>query len=186
MIDIVFPNKNEAEFIEMARKLGISGLIFAYKQPSEFSKNPEAANALFVEPKHIQKARNNDMLSICPASREAIERGAGIVVGFELQEAKDHTHYRESGMNQVLCTIATEKKVRIGFSFSTILQYTGQKRAQLLGRMSQNIRFCRKFKTPIKIASFASTPFDMRAPAELKAFFMQLGMDAQTVQNALK
>ena len=185
MIDIVFPNKNESEFIEMARKLGISGLIFAYKQPSEFYEG-DASNALFIEPKNIQKARNNDVLAICPASREAIERGADIVVGFELQEIKDHTHYRESGMNQVLCKLATERKVRIGFSFSTILQIYGQKRAQLLGRIMQNITFCRKFKTPTKIASFATSPYEMRAPAELKAFFIQLGMDENQAQQALK
>ncbi len=186
MIDIVFPNKNEAAFIEMAQKLGISGLIFAYKHPSEFSKNPDIANALFIEPKHIQKARDNDVLAICPASREAIERGADIAAGFEMQESKDHTHYRESGLNQVLCTLATEKKVRIGFSFSAILQSFGQKRTQLMGRMAQNIIFCRKFKTPMKIASFATDPYEMRAPAELKACFMQLGMDAIQAQNALK
>ena len=185
MIDIVFPNKNEAEFIELAKKLGISGLIFVYKQPSEFGKY-EAANALFVEPKHIQKARQNDVLAICPGTREAIERGADIVFGFETQEGKDHTHYRLSGLNQVLCNLATEKKVRIGFSFSEILQNIGQKRAQLIGRMAQNIIFCRKFKTPVKIASFASNPYEMRAPAELKSFFEQLGMDAQTIQNSLK
>jgi hypothetical protein len=185
MIDIVFPNKNEAEFIEMAKKLGISGLVFAYKQPSEFCKY-DAANALFVEPKHIQKARQSEALAICMGSREAIERGADIVFGFELQEGKEHTHYRLSGLNQVLCALATEKNVRIGFSFSAILNSYGQKRAQLIGRMAQNIIFCRKFKTPVKIASFATSPYEMRAPAELNAFFSQLGMDSQQMQNALK
>ena len=183
MIDVVFPNKNEAEFIEMAKKLGISALIFAYKNPSEFSKH---TNALFVEPKHIQKARNLGVLSICPASREALERGADIVYGFELLEPKDHTHYRSSGMNQVLCAIAAEKKVRIGFSLAEIFSYTGQKRAMLLGRIMQNIRFCQKFKTPMKIASFATEPYGMRAPKDVAALFSQLGMSAGQIQNALK
>ena len=186
MIDIVFPNKNESEFIEMAKKLGISGLIFAYKSPAEFSKNKDIANALFIEPKNLQKAKNLDVLAICPASREAIERGADIVYGFEMQEIKEHTHYRQSGLNQVLCKLATEKKARIGLSFSAILQSFGQRRAQLIGRMTQNIIFCRKYKTPMKIASFATTPYEMRAPAELTAFFMQLGMDAGQAQAALK
>ncbi len=187
MIDIVFPNKNEEEFIEMAKKLGIAGLIFAYKNKNEFYEKKTdmpIINALFVEPKNIQKAKQLSAPSICPASREAIERGANIVFNFEILEEKEHTHYRRSGLNQVLCKLATDKKAAIGFSFSTILQYTGQKRAMLLGRIAQNITFCQKYKTPMKIASFATSPYEMRAPADLKALFTQLGM--QNPEKALK
>ena len=188
MIDIVFPDKNEEEFVQMAKRLGISGLIFAYKNKADFynGKEPNIANALLVEPKNIQKARAINAPAICLASREAIERGADIVYGFELQEAKEHTHYRASGLNQVLCKLATDKKARIGFSFSIISAYTGQKRAVLLGRLMQNIIFCRKYKTPMKIASFATEPYEMRAPAELTAFFQQLGMQQSEIQSALK
>ena len=189
MIDIVFPSKNENEFIEMAKRIGITGLIFAYKNKTEFytKESPvPITNALLVEPKDMQKARAISAQAICLASREAIERGADIAYGFELQEAKDPTHYRASGLNQVLCKLATEKKVRIGISFSTILAYTGQKRATTLGRIMQNIIFCRKYKTPIKIASFATNPYEMRAPAELAAFFQQLGIHPKEIQTALK
>src|SRR3990172_8954225 len=98
MIDIVFPNKNEEEFIEMAKKLGIAGLIFAYKNEFYEKKTDiPITNALFVEPKNISKSKQLGVPSICTASREAIERGANIVFGFELLEEKDHTHYRKSG-----------------------------------------------------------------------------------------
>ncbi len=187
MIDIVFPNKNEEEFIQMAQTLGIGGLIFAYKNKNEFYEKKTdipTINAFFIEPKNISKAKQLGAPSICTASREAIERGATIVFGFELLEEKEHTHHRKSGLNQVLCKIATDKKTAIGFSFSTILNSTGQKRAQLLGRTMQNITFCQKYKTPMKIASFATNPYEMRAPADLAAFFTQLGM--QNPQSALK
>ena len=168
MIDIVFPNKNEEEFTEMAKKLGIE-IIFAYKD----NKN---AKALLVEPKDVRRTHDKKIMAICTASREAIERGADIVFGFELLEEKEHTHYRKSGLNQVLCKLAADKKVKIGFSFSSILESYGQKRAMILGRMKQNIAFCQKYKTPIKIASFATNPWQMRTESELKAFFRQLGM----------
>lgn len=179
MIDIVFPNKNEEEFIKMAERLGISGLVFAYKDKKEFYTKESVlpiTNALIVEPKNVRKAHDNKIMAICGASREAIERGADIVYGFELLAEKDPTHYRASGLNQVLCKLAADKKVQIGFSFSTILNFIGQKRAILLGRMAQNITFCQKYKTPMRMASFAADPWEMRAPAELKAFFTQLGM----------
>ncbi len=169
MIDIVFPDKNEQEFEEMAKKLGIQELIFVYKD----NKN---AKALLVEPQHVRKTHDKGKIAICTASREAIERAADLVFGFELLETREHTHYRASGMNQVLCKLATDKKVKIGLSFSQILNAYGQKRAILTGRMIQNITFCQKYKTPMKIASFATNPYEMRAPAELTAFFTQLGM----------
>jgi len=168
MIDIVFPNKNEQEFEETAKKLGIE-LLFVYKD----NKN---AKALLVEPKDVRKTHDKKIMAICTASREAIERGADVVYGFELLETREHTHYRASGMNQVLCKLAADKKVKIGFSFSEILNTYGPKRAIIMGRMAQNIMFCQKYKTPIKIASFATEPYQMRAEAELKAFFKQLGM----------
>jgi hypothetical protein len=187
MIDIVFPNKNEEEFIEMSKKLGMAGIIFAYKNKNEFYEKKTdipAINALIAEPKNIMKAKQLNAPAICTASREAIERGANIVFGFELLEEKEHTHYRKSGLNQVLCKIAADKKVAIGFSFTTILNSYGQKRAQLLGRIMQNITFCQKYKTPMKIASFATNPYEMRAPADLTAFFKNLGM--QQPEKALK
>ncbi len=179
MTDIVFPNKNEEEYLEIAQKLGITGLIFVYKNKTEFytKKTPiTITNALLVEPANVRKAHDNGIIAVCTASREAIERGADIVYGFELTEAKDPTHFRAGGLNQVLCKLAADKKVQIGFSFSAILNSYGQKRAILLGRIMQNITFCRKYKTPTRIASFATSPWEMRAPNDLAAFFAQLGI----------
>ncbi len=189
MIDIVFPNKNETEFIETAKKLSISALIFCYTNKNEFyTKKSELpiTNALLAEPQAVRKAHDANALAICQGSREAIERGADIAYNFELQESKDPTHYRASGLNQVLCKLAADKKVRIGFSVSTLLAHTGQKRAILIGRMMQNITFCTKYKTPMKIASFATEPYQMRPPADLTALFQQLGMQPHNIQQALK
>ena len=171
MQDIVFPNKNEEEFIQMAEKLGIKELIFVYKDKKDFYNKPGITNALLVEPKDIRKTHDKGIMAVCTASREAIERQADIVYGFEMLEAKEHTHYRQSGLNQVLCKLATDKKVKIGISFSQILNTYGQKRATILGRMMQNIKFCKKYKTPMITASFATNPYEMIAEAELKALF---------------
>jgi len=124
--------------------------------------------------------------TVCEGTREALERGATYAYGFEEQEPKDHTHYRRSGLNQVLCKIATKKNVRITFSFASILGATREKRALILGRIMQNIRLCQKYKTPMKIASFATEPYQMRSPHDLAAFFSQLGMQPDVVKKALK
>ena len=185
MQDIVFPSGNEADFIRMARLLGWSGLICVYSDKSQFSKDPFVKNALLVEPMRVNKAQDLKVFSVCRGSREAIERGASIAFDFESLEDKDKTHFKESGLNQVLCNLAREKNVKIAFSLSSILSKSGKDRAVLLGKIMQNIMLCRKFDVMAKVASFAKSPLDMRSPSDLASLFMQLGMSAKDVKSAL-
>ncbi len=188
MFDIVFPRNNERDFIEMAVRLGFSGLIFVYNDKSSFfaDKSPiKIVNALLVPPDRISKAHSAGALAFCDTdARAAIERGADVVFGMESAEGRDKTHYRVSGLNQVLCRIASENKVSIGFSFNKILSASNFERVKLLGRMMQNFLLCKKFKTPVCIGSFARDPFGMRAPGDLSAFFQQLGLiDAKSAMR---
>lgn len=190
MFDIVFPNKNETDFIEMAVRLGFSGLVFVYKDKEDFFAGDSpihTMNALLVDANKILKARSAKVLAFCETAdaRSALEHGADVVFGIEASEFEDKTHYRVSGLNQVLCKIAAENKSSIGFSFEKVLSCFGPRRAKLLGRMMQNIALCRKFKAPMRIGSFAKDPFGMRSPTDLAAFFQQLGMTASEARLAL-
>lgn len=188
MFDIVFPKNNERDFIEIAVRLGYSGLIFVYDEKSAFfaDKSPiKIVNALLVPPNKIEKAHSAGALAFCDGdARTAIERGADVVFGMEASEDRDKTHYRRSGLNQVLCRIASENKVAIGFSFNAVLSASNVERVKLMGRMMQNILLCKKFKTSVRIGSFAKDPFGMRSPGDLSAFFQQLGLiDAKSAMH---
>lgn len=190
MFDIVFPDKNERDFIEMAVRLGFSGLVFVYQDKSNFFNGDSAipvVNALLVDPNKISKARAAHALAFCETAdaRAALEHKADVVFGLEDDEREDKTHYRISGLNQVLCRIAAENKVAIGFSFAKILSTFGSKRAKLMGRMMQNIVLCRKFKSPMRVGSFAKDSFSMRSPGDLAAFFQQLGMTSGEVRASM-
>ena len=93
---------------------------------------------------------------------------------------KDFMHQRNSGLNHVLCALAKENNVAIGFSFSSILHST--QRAKDMGRMMQNILLCRKYKIPMVIGSFAKDAWDVRNEKDLQAFFQVLGMTGKEVQ----
>ena len=49
----------------------------------------------------------------------------------------------------------------------------------------QNIRFARKFKFELAIASFATSPDKMRSPHDLKAFLITLGMHPKESKESL-
>jgi len=86
---------------------------------------------------------------------------------------KDKIHQRVSGLNQVLCKLAKENKVAIGFSFSSILHSKDYKE---FGRIKQNIKLCRKYKVPMVIGNFASKKDDLRKLDDIYSMFKVLGM----------
>jgi len=188
MHDIVFPQGNEEEFIKIAEKLGIKSLTFVYSDSKQFYvKKAETKYdcAVLCQPPKIPSMKSKKIPFLCSASRESIERGAPLTFNFEITEDKDHTHYRRSGLNQVLCKLATQKNVAIGLSLHTLLSVEGRKRAMIMGRIMQNIIFLRKYKTNVKIASFATNPYEMRAPAEIVSLFISLGMRPEEAKKAL-
>ena len=107
-----------------------------------------------------------------------------MVCGLESVANKDRIHFKISGLNQILCKLANKNKVIVGFSFSSILN--AEHRPRILGRIIQNIKFCRKYKVITSFASFAKTPFEMRAAHDLIAFLIVLGMHPSKAKSSLK
>ena len=112
------------------------------------------------------------------ANRNALEnKDIDILLNPEREKEKDFMHYRNSGLNQVLCKIAKENGKAIGINFSEIKKMKGKKDAEKLGRILQNIRLCKKYKVPIILASFAKNAKELVHSAELKSFARTLGID---------
>jgi len=176
MIDIVIPKGNEAEFIEMAEKLGYSELCFAYAS-GQAPKLPESKVKLYRAA--IGKGKADLVIMDTSEPRHAIEKlKPDIICGLELSSKPDAMYFRNSGLSQVTAELAARKKVAVGYSFSEIL---GQRQHMVVGRMMQNIMLCSKYKVTQVIASFATDPLQMRNPRDLASLFTVLGM-----QNPLK
>ena len=188
MKDIVFPNGNEKEFLEIARKLGLE-LIFVYplakyKKIEGMKTGIRAANK-----KEIEKARRLSELVVIKSKEEEdryyLEKSkVDLVFDFELSPKEDFLHGRRSGLNHILTRIAKEKNKIIGFSFSSILN--SKNKARLMGRIMQNIRICRKAKVKMAVCSFASSPYELRSRHDLKAFFICLGMHPKEAQESVE
>jgi len=200
MIDLVFPDGNELKFIEMAERLNYNSLCFVY----DLKKNLKTVKerileaqkktkiklfyGLLTDAKNVSKARKICDLVLVKSTGDdqaIFERvKPDIVFDLELISRKDSLHFRVSGLNQVLCKFAFANKVIVGFSFSSILNT--KNRVLILGRIMQNIRFCRKYKVETCFASFASTPYEMRAWHDLVGFLTVLGMHAGKAKKSLK
>lgn len=186
MRDVVFPSGNELEFIDFAKRVGIEELVFVYRKKADFFKGSsdfKTTNALYSPVNKLSGTKG--LLTVCDHSREAIERGAGIVVGAELEERRDKTHYRRSGLNQVLCKLAAKKGTAIAFSLNSLIFAGPAKRALLMGRMMQNVRLCRKYGAKMCFASFAKSPWHLRSPEELSSLAASLGVPREEVKSAV-
>lgn len=193
MFDIVFPNKNENEFVAIAQKLGYKGLVFVYPNKIEELKSHVKFNVHFgvlADPHKAYQFREKGILTFVQCSdkdRMVLERGsADVLFGAESTQPKDYAHQRGSGLNQVMCTLAQKNEIVIGFSLASILSAQGSQRAQLIGRIMQNIRLCRKYKVRVIIGSFARDPWQMRSPHDTQSFFVELGMHPAEVKNAMQ
>jgi len=179
--DIVFPNNNEKEFIEMAERLGISELVFAYPQlpTPKFPDNSKVkvSAAILAEHNRVSSARGKADFVIVKASATEQDRflfekaKPDIIFDLEQSQKPDGVFQRNSGLNHIMAALAAKNNITIGFSFSSILNSSGFRRAQIMGRMAQNLFLCRKYKVKTLFASFARSPLEMRSESDLNTFF---------------
>mgnify|MGYP001584288517 CR=1 FL=1 len=116
-------------------------------------------------------------------NRDILERdNVNILLSPHKDLKRDSMHFRNSGLNQVLCSISKKNNIAIGFSFSEFLN--SNDRALILGKMQQNVRLCRKFKVKMVIASFAKNEYELRSIETLKSFGYILGMNPEEIKKS--
>lgn len=180
MIDIVFPNNNEKEFIEVASKISLNKLCFVYgfgKIPKEKFKESVAIGAQqgikiilgeLCSEKEIHKSKA-DVKFVKNPTRTCIENGKVDAI-FDLEDTpKDFIHQRGSGMNHILAKILFEKEIIYCFDVSLL-----RANPKVLARMKQNFRLCIKYDVEYRICSFARKPFSMISKDSILALEVEL------------
>lgn len=198
--EIVLPNDNELGFLEIAERIGIKKLYFAYNFNEFFSQkiqdklgdikhNKISFDAIFLaSPGNFNKAAKQPRILAAKSSdqdRLLIEsKKVKIIYGFEELHRKDYLHQRASGLNHILCDLARKNSVAIGFSYSSLINNDKEQLAIVKGRMMQNIRLCRKYKVKTIIASFSENPFGLRAYHDVASIFRLMGMDDSAIKDS--
>ncbi|QQG38683.1 MAG: hypothetical protein HYS32_03710 [Candidatus Woesearchaeota archaeon] len=104
-----------------------------------------------------------------------------IITNLENHEKKDYLNQKNSGLDQVLCKLAKKNKIAIAFNLPLILK----NQPEILGRIKQNIKLCRKYKIPMVLVSFAKDYLDMRNPTDLISLGISLGMTQKEAKEAV-
>jgi len=196
MIDIVFPKDNEKEFIKMAERLGLEGLVFVYPAPKDiasFQKDTKLkiSSGILCKPEDVRKYKGKFLTLVeAPEDQEKIRHiieqvRPDILFNLEFTRRKDFMHHRASGLNHIMAQLAADHDVAIGFNFSALLSCSQRERAVCLGRMSQNIMFAKKFRFRAVVASFAASHWKIRAPNDILSFFVAAGTAADYIKMSL-
>ncbi len=206
VVDFVFPNNNEDEFINNAIKLGYTQLYLIYKYHNKIDYNKLNSQVKDLNKKYdiklslgissdyrdYQKARKLTRVIFYNSKEQTPEQVRKIIEDrnppfmiYNLSfQKRDFIHHKNSGLNQVTSKLLVKRKISVGFSFSLIL-YT-KSSFYILGRMFQNIRLARKFKFKTNICSFAKSPSDMRYYHDLAALFLTIGMHNKDVKESFE
>lgn len=104
---------------------------------------------------------------------------------------KDLMDQRNSGVDEVILKLMAEHGIGIEFNLSQILNSYGMTRAQVIGRMRQNIVLARKYGVSMILTSGASECWGLRSPQDMIAVAEILGMNqaeakASVSDNPLK
>ena len=119
----------------------------------------------------------NDKVNRLAVSSKKVD----ILLDPHLGRRMDFMHQRNSGLNQVLCKLAKENNVAIGFGFSNILH---SKDYRGVGRIIQNIKLCRKYKIKMVVGNFAVRKEDFRKLDDVYSMFKVLGMTGKELKES--
>ncbi|MFA6074094.1 MAG: hypothetical protein WC758_08305 [Candidatus Woesearchaeota archaeon] len=177
-IDVCLPKDNEEKFIEIAEKLGTSGLLFLYdKQEKNLSGLREKTKLKLYAGLIVKTNTNKPGIMFAKGEQQNMEnRNLRFMYDFEEIEQKDSFHYRRSGANQVLANIMKEKNKVMVFDMEKIFTSLRQKEF-LLGRMTQNLMLAKKYKLDTIICSFATKPENLRAEKEYASLIRVFGYE---------
>jgi RNase P/RNase MRP subunit p30 len=188
--DICIPEGNEQEYIEIARKLETTSLLFLYepkKQPTkeELKKIQEKNPDMNITTANlIMKNTNKQGMNFAKANIQTLEnKHITHVYDLESLEEKDNHHYRRSGMNQAIAKKIKEQEKTIIIATEQLI--TNREPHKIIGRIQQNLELIKKYDLKTAIATMATKPENLRAKEEIKSLIKTLGHE-DTAKKAIE
>lgn len=84
----------------------------------------------------------------------------------------------DSGLNHVLCKIASKKGIKIGIDLRNLRNLENKKKAMVLEKIIKNIKLCRKYKVQLALNG-------IKEKSDASAFLLSLGASTEQVSKAL-
>ena len=123
----------------------------------------------------IVKAQDNEF------NRKILEnKDVHIFLNPHLHDRKNKLKQRDSGLNEILCKLATKNNIEIGISLKEITQLPKNEKATILSRIIQNIKLCKRTKT--KIIIYPKKDYKKQ---DIMSFFLTLNASTKQAKEAI-
>ena len=136
--------------------------------------------------KQIQKLKKENKEIIIKAqsnefNRKILEnKDIDIITDLELHKRKDKLKQRDSGLNEVLCKLASKNNIEIAINLGKIKRLDKKEKAETLARIKQNISLCKRTNTKIIILNKESYK-----KQDIISFFLILKGSTQQAKKSL-
>ncbi len=193
VVDIINP-ENLKELIDMLKELkryGFTSIVVIGLKKDDIEKARKEIKeniGLKIYLAEETKKRLRKTIPVWPPERKFFEyRHAGLIKGVELIHNKDHTHYKRSGLNEVLAKLAKENhKVIISPIWELKKARTIKEKAVILGRMMQNAMLSNKYGFIYAMASLARNKKELIQPENLKAIGRAIGLHPSNAKKSVE
>ncbi len=182
-----------SEVVEMARKLGLSGICVpmyytSLKDLKEYVNSlPHYDDIDIVSGVIVKADRPQDINNIVSMVRQKIEivivHGSSYEVNRVACEnskvdilAHPELNRNDSGLDHICVKSAAENNVAIEINFREILESSGILRVKTMKKIMKNIELCKNYKTPIITTSSAVSKWNMRSGRELASIAHLVGL----------
>lgn len=119
-------------------------------------------------------------------------RGTDLNLNRKAVETKEvdilaHPEYdrRDSGLNHTMAKLAAKNRVAIEINFREILFSSKNTRSHIMHHIQNNVKLCKKYKTPIIISSGAVSHWQLKDPKVLISMGCLLGLELNEAKKAL-
>lgn len=98
-----------------------------------------------------------------------------------------HPEYnrKDSGLNHTMAKLAAKNQVAIEINFREILFSSKNTRSHIMHHIQNNVKLCKKYKTPIIISSGAVSHWQLKDPKVLISMGRLLGLELSEAKKAL-
>ena len=176
------------EIIEMAKRLGLSGLGIVRYYVGRIEKIPESKDIDLVSVIIIKPDSKEELDALAKKIRNRVEVLMVHGGDYDINRAACENSMidilchpelgrRDSGLDHICVKAAQENDVAIEINFRETLESYKRQRVYILSSMMKNIKLCNKYNANVITTSGTVTKWGMRGGRELAAITHLLGLD---------
>ncbi len=112
-------------------------------------------------------------------NRRLIEKNRNITLVLNHRDKKDRLKQRDSGLNQVLCSLAKKRNITLAIDLDELVQVENKlEKAKILSRIIQNLKLIKKFKNQFKL-------LNLKNKSQAFSFLISLGLTTNQAKEAV-